>query len=151
MVTPSSIPRTTRSTTTCAASCQPRSSRTTSRSSSRASIDVGRWPFAVGRNAANGQRCTANESRDLLQHLDRLRLLLVLHIRGGDLLEVGPGLIRLVALQMRARGPEPGVDEIFVFAEAVGLHGTLERHRGVVIALLRVIDAAEVREGVEEV
>jgi hypothetical protein len=52
---------------------------------------------------------------------------------------------------MRAGDPEPRVDEVLVLAEAMRLYRFLEGCRRVVVALLRVVDAAEVREGVEEV
>src|SRR5204862_7412867 len=48
-----------------------------------------------------------------------------------------------------ARDPEPGVDDVFVLAEAMRLHRFLERLDGFAVALLQVADAAEVRERVE--
>src|SRR5207248_2354214 len=90
-------------------------------------------------------------SRNLPQQLDRLRLLLVLDLARSNFLEVLARLGGVVALEVAARDPEPRIDEVLVLAEAVRLHGPLERGGRVVEALLRVVDAAEVREGVEEV
>ena len=50
---------------------------------------------------------------------------------------------------MGAGDPEPGVDNVFIFAELLRLRGFLERGRRIVVLLLGVGDAAEVREGVE--
>ena len=60
-------------------------------------------------------------------------------------------LPRVVAFEVGAGDPEPGVDDVFVFAELLRLRGFFERGRGVVVLLLGVGDAAEVGLGVEVV
>src|SRR5436309_3422919 len=56
-------------------------------------------------------------SRDLRQHLHRLRLLFVPHIRRGDFLQVLARRRRVVALEVGAGDEEPGVDDVLVLAE----------------------------------
>src|SRR5213075_2462943 len=52
---------------------------------------------------------------------------------------------------MCAGDEEPGVDDVLVLAQLLALQRLFERRNGVVVALLLVVDAAEVRECVEVV
>src|SRR5438445_6538888 len=117
---PTSARSTTRSSVTSTPSTPRKTSKTISLSWSRDFTEsVVRSPLSVlrkddwrGHRSVNGQRSTVNGQRstvlrDLLEELDRLRLLVVLHFRRGDLLEVGTRLLGLVPLQVRAGNPEP--------------------------------------------